>query len=257
MKKILLPLIAVCCLVPAVAFAGHPLATDAAETLEPKKIEAETAVEFILNSNEGVKKNAFIIQETLSAGIMPKLDGFLSMPFWTFKEDGTPIETNRATGLGDVTTGVKYNFLSMDNVTFAVKPFIVMPIGNENKGLGEGGFGFGVVGVLSAELDKHISVDGNISFRTQGVKGGEGGEDYNLYGASVAGKYEATNELKIVGEFTASKPDVTDAKWATYLTAGAVYALNKNIDVDCGLRFGITSDASDDIGFLFGLNYKF
>lgn len=250
MKKNLLLLIAACCLVPAVAFAGHPLATDAAETLEPKKIEAETAVEFILNSNEGVKKNAFIIQETVSAGIMPKLDGFLSMPFLTFKEDGT----SRETGLGDVTTGVKYNFLSMDNVTFAVKPFIVLPIGNEKKELGEGGFGFGLIGVLSAELDKHISVDGNISFKTQGVKGGE---DYNLYGASVAGKYEATKELKIVGEFTASKPDVTEAKWATYLTAGAVYALNKNIDVDCGLRFGITSDASDDVGFLFGLNYKF
>lgn len=253
MKKILLSLIALCCLAPAAAFAGHPLATDAAETVAPKSFEAETCVEFLMDKDNGVSKNTFFLQESITIGIIPKVDAFVSIPFASYKVE----ELSRETGLNDFTLGAKYNFMNIDKIAIAAKPFIVIPIGDEKKGLGEGRTGFGLVAVASLEIDKHISVDANLSMKHQGVKGEGVNSDYNEFGCSLAGKFEATKELKVVAEFVTAKPDSEGSKWASFITAGAVYALKDNIDLDFGVRVGLTKDTTDDIGLLAGVNFKF
>lgn len=119
LKKVLLPLITTCCLVPAAAFAGqqHPLITDMAETVAPSKFEAETALEY--QSREDA--SAFVLQETVTAGIIPKLDVFISVPVMSVDRDLPGAD--RESGLGDITTGVKYNFLNVNKVALSVKPF--------------------------------------------------------------------------------------------------------------------------------------
>lgn len=256
MKKVLLPLLAVCCLAPVVAFAGqqHPLVTDTAETVAPSKFEAETAVEYVMFKTAGdTKVNVFVLQETVTGGIIPNLDAFITVPFTSHKVDAPG--QSRESGLGDVTLGAKWGFAHVDKTAFAVKPFVVVPTGDEDKGLGEGGVGFGAVAVATMELNKELAVDGNIKLAHQKTKN----DSYNEVGLSVAAKYEATKELKVVGELETSKPDTDGAKWSTNLTVGGMYAVQKNLDVDLGIRVGLSSEDNmkDPLAVLAGVTFKF
>lgn len=248
MKKMLLPLIAVCCLAPAAVFAGqqHPLITDTAETVAPNKFEAETAVEHLSFD----KATVFVLQETITGGIIPNLDAFITVPFLSVKADGI----SRESGLGDFVVGVKYNAAKMDRAEFAVKPFLVLPVGDDNKGLGYGGVGFGAVGIASVELSHQLAVDGNITLKHQETDG----DSYNEFGASIAGKFAATKELKLVGELVLSNNDLDGAEGDVQatMTAGAIYAVQKNFEVDAGIRFGLT-DEKEDFALLFGATFKF
>lgn len=259
MKKVLLPLLAVCCLAPVVAFAGqqHPLVTDNAVTVAPSKFEAETAVEFFSFKEGGEKANEFVLQETVTGGIIPGLDAFISIPVTSLKVDAPG--RSRETGLGDVVVGAKWGFAQVDKTAFAVKPFVVIPTGDDEKGLGKGGVGFGAVAVATMEIDKQLVVDGNIKLAHQEYKVASKSDSYNLLGLSAAAKYEATKELKVVGEIETSKPDVDGAKWATNLTVGGIYEVSHTIEADLGVRFGLSSDDNrkDPLAVLAGVTFKF
>lgn len=248
MKKLLLPIITVCCLAPVAVFAGqqHPLVTDMAQTVAPSKFEAETAVEYHSFDSASV----FVLQETVTAGIIPKLDAFITVPFLSVNPDFPGADTE--SGLSDVTVGVKYNLMNVDKTAFSVKPFLVLPVGDEDKFLGEGGVGIGAVAIASVELDKQITIDGNMSLKHQDTDG----DSYNEFGLSVAGKFQASNEVQAVAEIAFSNSDEDGSDAQAFLTAGAIFAVQKNLDVDCGVRLGLTDD-SEDYALLAGVTFKF
>lgn len=251
MKKMLLPLITMCCLAPVAAFAfQHPLVTDSSETVAPSKYEAETAFEFSSNDESGHKVTVLKIEETISAGIVPKLDAFIKVPLAHRSVGG---DGGSDTGFADVTVGVKWNFGHLNNVALAVKPFIVLPVGDEDKGLGYGRSGFGADLVVSTVIDNRTGVDYNIGFTHQGVKGRD---DLTTFRGSAAGKVEMSKILKGVGEISLSKSDESGSHTLAFLTGGAVYAAQKNLDLDLGLRLGLTS-STDDYVILAGATYKF
>lgn len=242
MKKLLLAVVTVLCCAPA-AFAGHPLITDLTETVAPKNVEAETAFEY---SGKGGEK-AFLLQETLTAGIVEKVDASLAIPFMSLSGGETH------SGFSDMTLGVKWNFFASEHYSLAVKPFITLPTGDENKGLGEGNVGFGGILMATTELNTKLALDANFGFSHKNPKGGE---VYNEFAGSVAGRYEATKELKAVGELTLATSDQSGSKVQSLLGIGAVYAVQKSLDVDLGVRFGLTKEA-DDYALLAGCTFKF
>ncbi len=252
MKKILLPFIAVCCFAPAAVFAGqqHPLLTDTAETVAPSKFEAETALEFGYNKVDSVKVSRITLQETVTGGIIPKLDGFITVPLSSISVDRGSSETN--SGFEDVTAGVKYNVTKINTINLAVKPFLVLPTGDDKKGLGAGGFGIGAVGIVSVELDSKTMIDGNLMLKHQNTDG----ESYNEFGISVAGKTMVAKDLKAVAELAISKADADGAETQALIAAGAIYRFQKNIDVDAGIRIGLTKQ-TEDFALLAGVTFRF
>ena len=243
MKKLLLPVVALCCLTPTFAFATHPLLTESAETVAPKAVEAETAIEYGKKSGD----KQFILQETVNAGVIPHVDVFIALPFISGDVDGS---TN--SGLSDISIGAKWNFGHVDAFALAVKPALLLPLGDDKKNLGEGGVGFGATLIASTELANKISIDGNIGLKHQETGDGS----YNRFDLSVDGKFDETEHLKAVGEFALSNTDESGSTFQAYLAAGAIYALQKNLDVDLGLRLGLTSK-SEDFRLLAGATYKF
>ncbi len=238
MKKILLPLIVVCCLAPVAAFAGHPLITDSAQTVEPIKHEAETVVEFGKKSSV----QEAVIQETMTVGVCKNIDTFIAAPLKTVSGG----EESSVTGLSDITLGFKWNAKTVDKLSVAVKPFLVLPAGP----LGDGALGGGVIGIATLELNKHLAVDGNLSFKYQSTRE----NPYRQVDASVAGRMEVSKELKTVGEVvlsTTSKGSPT-----ALLGAGFVYEVMEHLDVDLGGRVGLTSE-SEDFRLLAGVTCKF
>lgn len=246
MKKLMLPIIAVCCFAPAAAFAvQHPLLTDKAETVAPKAFEAETAVEYA----KGPFGKVFTLQETVTAGIIPKLDAYLVLPFKSVKVDGSRSES----GLGDFLVGAKWNFGHIEQVQLSVKPELLLPVGDEDEGLGHGKVGIGATLIASTELSNKIGIDANIGLKHQDQKHIE---SYNEFNLSVAAKYNETEKLKAVSELALVTTDETGVDARAYLTVGGVYEAQKNLDLDLGLRLGLTSD-SEDYVLLGAVTYKF
>lgn len=82
------------------------------------------------------------------------------------------------------------------------------------------------------------------------------GDAYTEYGFSAAGKFQASSALKVVTELALSDTDEDGSDVQAVLTAGAIIALQKNLDVDFGLRVGLTDEA-EDYALLTGLTFKF
>ncbi|OGU13560.1 MAG: hypothetical protein A2076_16685 [Geobacteraceae bacterium GWC2_53_11] len=254
MKKILLPLIAVCCLAPAAVFAAqqHPLVTDMAQTVEERKLEAETALEYISDDQDGRKASAFKFEETITAGIIPKVDAFIKIPYSRVKvEQGGA--SNTENGFNDFTIGAKWNFVTVDKTALSVKPYLTLPVGDEDKGFGTGKTGYGASLIATMELDKQLSFDANLVLDHQERKGAD---SVNTFGGAVAGKFQATKELKALAEVVVSKEDTDGAKAQSFLTVGAIYEVAKDIDVDGGLRLGLTKE-TEDYAILAGVTFKF
>ena len=251
MKKILLPLIAVCCMAPAAVFAAqqHPLLTDMAQTVEEKKLEAETALEYSSDKQGGVETSIFKFEETITAGIVPKVDAFIKIPYSREKADPGSTES----GFNDFTIGAKWNFMNVDKTALAIKPYLTLPVGDEKKGLGAGKTGYGANLIASLELDKQLAVDANVGYFHQAV---EFGDAFNVLSGSVAGKFQATKELKAVAEVVVAKADADGAKAQAILTVGAIYEVEKNIDIDGGLRLGLTKE-TEDYAIVAGVTFKF
>lgn len=253
MKKILLPLIAVCCMAPAAVFAAqqHPLVTDMAQTVEERKLEAESAFEYSSNDQDGVETSVFRFEETITAGIIPKVDAFIKIPYSREKADPGSSES----GFKDFTLGAKWNFMNIEKTVLAVKPYLTLPVGDEDKGaeFGVGKTGFGANLIASLELDKQMAIDANVGYFHQAVKVGDA---YNVLSGSVAGKFQATKELKALAEVAVAKADADGAKAQAILTVGAIFEVAKDIDVDGGLRLGLTKE-TEDYAVLAGVTFKF
>lgn len=256
MKKMLLPLFTLCCLAPVSAFAAqqHPLVTDKAQTVEERKLEAETAVEYLWNDENGVKTRTLFVQETITAGIVPRIDAFITVPYTYFTPDAGDSEK----GFNDITLGVKWNFTKVGMVDLAVKPMMTFASGNENRTypFGTGKSSFGALLAASAELDKQIGVHANVMVMHQPAAP-EGRTAYNTYGLSAAGTYEASKDLKLVAEVAGTRRDSDGAKWVANLTAGGVYVVKEDMDIDLGVRYGLTKDNTEDFGALAGVTFKF
>jgi hypothetical protein len=203
-----------------------------------------------MQDNDGAKAKGFIIQETVTVGVIPKVDAYITVPFKSGGPDGGKTES----GLSDITVAAKWNFIKAGPAELAIRPTVVLPTGDDKKGLGAGKSSFGAVLAASGELDKQIGYQGNVGVMHQLAP--EGGKAYNTWLFGAAGTFAASKELKAVGEIAFSKPDYDGSKLATKLTAGAVYSVKNNIDVDGGINYNI-EDKNKDLGILAGLTFKF
>ena len=237
MKKALISLITVCCLTPVTVFAGHPLITDSAQTVEPIKHEAETALEYGKKSSD----KETLVQETMTVGMCKNIDTFIAAPFKTLNT-----EEGSVSGISDLSLGFKWNFITVDKTALAIKPFLVVPAG----GVGEGGIGGGLIGIITQDITKHFAIDANVAVKYQDTR-----EDvYRGLDASIAGRYEVAKELKTVGEVALST--ASNRNPTAVLGVGFVYEAMEHLDVDLGARVGLNPD-SEEFRLLAGVTCKF
>jgi hypothetical protein len=91
---------------------------------------------------------------------------------------------------------VKWRFLEKDGFALALKPGVILPSGNDQKGLGAGKTGYGAFLIASKELEP-FTVLLNIGYIRNENKGEERVELWRLSAAAI---YEATEHLKLVAD---------------------------------------------------------
>jgi hypothetical protein len=239
------------------SWAAHPLITDDSGTQGKGKFQLEVNGQYDSDKETDggatIKTTGGQTNTTLSYGIVDNADVVFSLPYaWSRVNDGTTVSD--AHGISDAVVEIKWRFFEKEGLSFAVKPGVSFPTGNEDKGLGAGKIGYHVFLIGSKEAAPwtfHVNL-GYIRNETKADI-----EEKNLWHASFAATYEVIKDFKIVGDIGAEKnPDKSADNDPAFLILGGIYSLSENFDIDAGVKRGLTSSETD-FSLMAGMTYRF
>lgn len=232
------------------AFAAHPLATDDAGTQGMLRAQVEVTAEFGWDkqSLNGIttKTDQQNLGLAVTVGVFDSLDASITLPFTiqqVKQNDVTFLDNN---GLNDITLALKWRFIELGPVSLAIKPAMTIPNGNEARGLGNGRAGYTTTLIATVDL-KPVAVHANLGYRHQEyVDSARPDNRTDLWNMSLAAGVEVMSGLQVVAEVGASTNNLHSSDvMPAYMTGGVIYSINKNIDLDLGVRGGLNKPSTD------------
>lgn len=194
----------------------------------------------------------------LSYGIIDNVDIILGLPYqWTKTKENGEV-TSDVDGISDMSLEVKWMFYEKDGLSFALKPGITLPIGDENKGLGNGKVSYGIVFITTKELEPwafHL----NLGYTHNEYKLQED-KDANRKGIwqiSLAAETEVVKDLTAVANIGIERnSDKTSNTHPAFILGGFNYSVAENFDVNVGIKGGLNKPETD-LTFLAGIALRF
>jgi len=244
--------------VPAAAWASHPLITDDSGTQGKGRTQIEVNGQYDSDketvSGVSVKSTGGQAATTLSYGITTNVDLVLSLPYvvWSRVKEGV-VTISDEKGISDANFEAKWRFFEKDGLSFAVKPGVSFPTGDENKGLGAGKTGYHVF-LIGSEEAAPWGFHANLGYIRNGNKADE---RKDLWHASLAATYDVAEGLKLVGNAGLEQnPDSAADNDPAFFIAGIIYSVNDNFDLDAGIKAGLTSSETD-LSLMAGASFRF
>lgn len=246
-------------------YAGPPLATDDAGTVEVGKVEIELNGTYTHDKqkNNGVttKSSTSDAEIKITTGLYKNLGISLAVPYTIserIKEDDQLV--GKSNGFGDMTVELKYIFAEMGGVNFAIKPSVILPTGKYSAGLSEGRWQFGSTLIATKEFqDGKYALHANLGYehhshRTDEAKAANRSD---IWSGSIAAEAKAMDKLTVVADFGLATPvDKGTSEVPAYTLIGARYELTENLDLNAGVKLGLTKP-EDDVSVLYGAVLKF
>jgi hypothetical protein len=244
------------------ALAGPPLATDDAGTVDVGKVEIE------LNSSYGYNKqtvdgsttktNTVDGEVKITTGLYKDLGISLAIPYLFNERSNVDGDVSNVDGFGDMTLEVKYKFAELAGINLAIKPSVIVPTGKYSAGLSEGRWQFGSTLIATKEFeDGKYALHANLGYEYHHYREDDGSQRRNLWSGSIAGEAEVAKGLFAVADFgLATNPDKTSNELPVYALTGLRYELSDNLDIDAGIKFGLTKPETD-VTAVYGLVLKF
>ncbi|UCG79316.1 MAG: transporter [Nitrospirota bacterium] len=260
MKKVLIVVVMMFLALPCIAFADHPLVTDEAETLEKGAYEFELNSEYAYNEeDEGgitIKETEIEIEAEFAYGIIENLEGFIEVPYATVKEEST-LGDESESGLADIELGVRWKFLENEQISLAIKPFFILPTGDEEKGLGTGELSYGATLIATKEIGE-LELHANLGLTHYEYKDDLVADESrsDIFHISLAVASEISEQLTVVGNIGMdTNQDKNSDEHPVFLLGGVSYKLTENVNLSGGLKIGITEPA-EDYALLIGLSFE-
>ena len=234
------------------SFAAHPLITDDTGTQGKGKFQLEVNGEYGHDRDEGVTTRATQIATALTYGLSDPVDIVLGIPYQHIKIED-PEGVTKGDGISDTSLELKWRFYEKDGLSFALKPGITLPTGDNEKGLGAGRTTYYLFFIGTKEM-KPWEFHLNLGYIRNENKNDE---KKNLWHASLAATVEVVKDLKIVGnigieedvERNLNTPD-------SFILGGVIYSLSENFDIDFGIKGGL-SKPETDYSVLAGITWRF
>lgn len=224
-------------------FAGHPLNTDDAYSIGKNNFEIEFVAEVINHRSEW----EFAVPIALSYGLIENLDLSLITSHHKVWDNNSSQNC-----LNDLFFEVKYIFWN-DVIRIGVKPFLSIPVGQEEKGFGKGKVCYGSYILLTKEWETfHIHTQFGYSRNNNNI-----GELPDLWEYSIALEKLLSEKISAVFEFGISRnsfPGVSEHP--TFLLGGFMYELNENLILSLGLMKGLNQNEAN-YSLMSGLTFGF
>lgn len=247
--------------IPSVpAFAAHPLVSDDAGTLGKGNIQIELngdiGTDKESDAGSTTKKNISQIATTFGTGVTDKVDvtvGF-TRPWGSGDTDRKYFNNP---GSVDLNINMKWQIYEHEGFSIAVKPQL--------------GYSYGI---NVPENDYSMSYSLGLIFSKEfgafalHLNTGYTYIDYNLpsvndinrnsiWNCSLAATYDVVKDLKLITDFGfATNSNRSSNEMPAFALVGAIYNINKHIDLSTGLKTGLTKP-EDDLTGTFGITVKF
>lgn len=230
-------------LLSTITFAGHPLNTDDAFSLEEGAFEIEILSEFYKYQNT----RELTLPVGISYGIFKNTDVVIAGAY-NSSWDGSL----SAKSFGDITVELKH-ILVNDFLRVGVKPFITLPTGDINAGFGKGKVNCGAYLLLTKEWEEfHVHSQFGYTRNNNIVD-----EKPDLWDYSVAIEKFLSDNLSTVFEFGIAKNCCYESvEYSKFILGGFIYQYNNIITIDLGLMKGL-SESDPDFGLMTGVTLGF
>jgi hypothetical protein len=258
------------------SYAAHPLITDDTGTQGKGNFELEIGGEYGHEKEEGVTEDTTEIVSVFVYGITDNIDIELCVPYTYIrtKEAGDTITEN---GISDVEIDFKWRFYEKDNLSFALRPLISLPTGDEERGLGAGRMGYSLLLLATyawVELcspHEPLSHEGDFARETKsplrgwafdlnlGYKRNENklDEREDIWHASLATRVEAVKDFNVVADIgIETNPEKSSNTHPAFILGGIIYSISENLDVDLGIKGGLNKPETD-YSILAGITFRF
>jgi len=256
MRKVCTLLFCIGLSAPVAAWAAHPLLTDDTGTQGKGKFQVETSGTWLSDktSTNGVdsKEITSFAAVVLAAGVAETVDLAVTVPYvWTeTREAGDVTKQN---GITDTVVEAKWRFFEKEKLTLGFKPGIVIPTGDDEKGLGTGHYGYTAFLLSTYEMEQW-AFDANLGYLHLENRADE---LVNRWFASIASRFKMTEHWKLVGEVGAARnPDRIDNSKPAFAQLGVIYSPTESLDLSAGYVIGL-NDAEVDKTVRAGLTIRF
>jgi hypothetical protein len=234
------------------SFASHPLTTDDTGTQGKGKFQLEVNGGHGQDEDEGVTTKTTQISTTLTYGLSDPVDIMIGLPYKHIRVEDSGTMT-RPEGISDVSLEMKWRFYEKDGLSFALKPGITFPTGDEEKGLGSGRVTCRLFFIGTMEV-KPWAFHLNLGYIRNENKLDE---NKDLWHGSLASTVEVRKDLKLVGNMGIERntdKDLNDPHG--FILGGVIYSLSENFDIDFGVKGGLTK-SEEDYTILMGITWRF
>jgi hypothetical protein len=237
------------------SLAVHPLITDDAYTQGKGAFQVELASEYVNNKDTDADKTTNVVTTgaTFTYGAVDNMDIVLTSGYQSIRDNIEGV-TSRNDGVTDSGIDVKWKFYERkDNFSLAIKPGIIFPTGDYEKGLGSGKVRYRFFFISSKELEP-LTVHLNIGYMRNENKLDE---RKDILHTSLAGEWKVAKRLRFVAntgiETCRDKSHIDDP---AFILAGFIYAITEKIDLDLGVKGGITR-TENSFTALGGVTFRF
>ena len=246
-----LPLAAI--LLPLPLFAAHPLITDDTGTQGKGNVQIELTTEHGYEQEDGTRENTVSTNAAFTYGVHDNADVILTLPHKRISSEAEDGSRTVNQGQGDIGLDVKWRFYEKDKLSFALKPGLTMPTGDETKNLGAGRARYSLYLTTSYDAEPweyHLYLGYIHNRNTLDQRD-------HLRHISVAVGRKLGENLKLVADYgtdtNTSKSTNLDPE---FFILGAIYNVRKGLDIDFGAKWSLTPPEVD-FTWLGGIAFRF
>ena len=246
-------------------WAAHPFITDDAGTQGAGNWQLELMAQ--QNRHEATagsvrqESRATLFNPVLTYGLGETVDIALGLNYLRSRVSENGLMVDEASGRSDSSLELKWRFYDADGLSFAVKPGISLPTGDENRGLGLGRTSWGIN--LIADYDvKPWAWFANVAYFHPRFASAQDAAELreHLWRVSGGTTYAVRDNVWIAGELGVRTNEARNdpffpGKHAQYAMIGLIYSPAEKIDLDIGLRKGLNRAETDTV-FLVGATFR-
>jgi len=262
-------LLSVLAVAPAGVRAAPPYITDDTGTQGRGNWQLELTGEYIHHDRTANVDGALVNQvrdvtafsPALTYGVTETVDIVLAPAYVRDRitENGTVVQD--AEGLSDSVMELKWRFYERDGLSFAVKPALILPTGDENRGLGTGSVSWGVNGIVTYDSGP-LSWFANLVYTEANFERPEDQQTNHrhLWRLSGALSYRVREKLRLAAEIGIRTNPAKDDPFLPgnnghFAMLGFIYSPSDKVDIALGFRKNV-NQGEEDSAFPIGVTFR-
>jgi len=254
---------------PALGLAAPPYITDDTGTQGRGNWQLELTGEYIHHDRSAFLEGAPVDQErrvtvvgpVLTYGLVENVDVAVGLAHQRDRITENGVLVQDTEGTTDTAIEVKWRYYERNGLSFAIKPGLLLPTGDESKGLGTGKVSWGVNGILTYETGPWTWL-ANLAYAEVHFKRAEDVETNHRHLWRLSGGlgYRLHEKLQLTAEAGVRTNPAKDDPFLPgnnghFAMLGFIYSPTESIDIAFGFRKSGNSGESDR-AFPFGLTLR-